>query len=29
MALHEAKSVKELFYSFSGNISRKVYFQKI
>jgi quinol monooxygenase YgiN len=29
MALHEAKSVKELFYSFAGNISRKVYFQKI
>jgi quinol monooxygenase YgiN len=29
MALNEAKSVKELFYSFAGNISRKVYLQKI
>jgi hypothetical protein len=29
MALHEAKSVKELFYSFAGNISRKVCLQKI
>jgi quinol monooxygenase YgiN len=29
MALSEAKSVKDLFYSLAGNISRKVYLQKI
>jgi quinol monooxygenase YgiN len=28
MALHEAKSVKELFYSFASKVSRKVCIQK-
>lgn len=29
MALHEAKSIKELFFSFANNVSRKVCIQKI
>jgi len=29
MALHEAKSIKELFFSFANNVSRKVCIQRI
>jgi hypothetical protein len=29
MALHEAKSIKELFFSFANNVSRKVCIRKI
>jgi hypothetical protein len=29
MALHEAKSIKELFFSFANNVSRKICIQKI
>ena len=29
MALHEAQSIKELFFSFANNVSRKICIQKI
>ncbi len=29
MSLHEAKSIKELFFSFANNVSRKICFQRI